>query len=177
MTALAALANTIRWRVVGALGVLLVGLAAAALIGAGVLGEMRGAVTRELESLRLATEVGSGLVTSVFDEIRAAEQYLSAPAAAARLQFRAAADAAFQYHRRLERLEALTVEDRLLVNRIKQLQSVIQVDYALAHALKDLGRDGEALARSAAARQPAGDLMGLVRSFSARQAGRAEQTG
>ena len=153
--------NTIRWRVIGGLGILLAGLAVAALIGVGVLGEMRNAMVEELDALRLSTETGSGLVTTVFDEIRAAEQYLSTPTTGVRLQFQAAADAAFQYHRRLERLEALTVEDRVVVSRIKQLQSAIQVEYALAHALQDLNRGAEALGRVAAARTPAGELIGL----------------
>jgi len=167
--------NTIRWRVIGGLGVLLAGLATAALIGVGILGEMRGAVVQELDALRLSTEIGSGLVTTAFDEIRAAEQYLSTPGSGIRLQFQAAADAAFQYHRRLEQLGALTVEDRMAVSRIKQLQAIIQVDYALAHALRDLGRDAEAFAQSRAARAPATELISLVRAVSGRQAERAGQ--
>ncbi|HXF96738.1 MAG TPA: methyl-accepting chemotaxis protein [Gemmatimonadales bacterium] len=169
----AQLLHTIRWRVIAGLGVLLVGLTAAALIGVGVLGEMRRAVMQEIEALRISTEIWSGLVTTVFDEIRAAEQYLTTPAEDLRAQFQAAAEAAFLYHRRLERLEAFAVEDRVALSRVKQLQSAIQVEYALAHALKDLGRAAEALAQSAATRQPAAELSTLVRALSARQADRA----
>ena len=165
--------NTIRWRVMGGLGILLVGLAGSALIGVGVLGGMRTAVMEELDALRLSSEAGSGLVTTAFDEIRAAEQYLTTPTVGVRLQFQAAADAGLQYQRRLERLEALTLEDRVVVGRIKQLQSAIQVEYALAHALQDLNRGAEAAERVSAARAPAADLIGLVRTISARQSDRA----
>jgi hypothetical protein len=148
-------------------------LALTAVVGVTALRTMRGSVREEMLGLRATTEVTNGLVVTVFDEIRAAEQYLSAPSAEARVQFGAAADAAFAHLRRLEGLEALTVDDRLTVNRLKQLHAAIQVEYATAHALNDLGRTADAVRRSAAARAPATELMQLVRGLSARQAGRA----
>ena len=165
--------DTIRARILLGLAGLVLGLVVAAVIGAISLRTMRGAVAEELRLLRTSSEVGSGLVTTIFDEIRAAEQYLGSPSREARVQFQNAADAAFQYQKRLENLRGLAFEDRLTVNRIKQLQASIQVDYAIAHALKDLGRDPEALAHSAAVRAPASELMQLVRDLSGRQAGNA----
>jgi methyl-accepting chemotaxis protein len=169
--------NTIRWRIIVGLGLLLGGLAVAALIGVGVLGEMRAAVTEELDELRLSSEAASGLLSSVFDEIRAAEQYLIVRTANERRQFQAAADGAFQYQRRLERLEALTTEDRVAISRIKQLQSAIQVEYALAHALEDLARNTAAQVHVVAARAATGELVALVRVISANQSDRAGQAG
>ena len=165
--------DTVRMRVVGGLAVLIAGLALTAVVGVTALRTMRGSVREEMLGLRATTEATSGLVVTVFDEIRAAEQYLSAPSAEARAQFAAAADAAFAHLRRLEGFETLTVDDRLTVNRLKQLHAAIQVEYAMAHALIDLGRTADALRRSAAARAPATELMQLVRGLSARQAGRA----
>jgi methyl-accepting chemotaxis protein len=165
--------DTIRLRIVGGLAVLVVGLLLAALTGATALRAMRRAVTDELLVLRVAVEVTNGLVSTVFDEIRAAEQYLSAPSAEANGEFQAAADTAFEYLRRLEALPGLNVEDRLTVSRLKQLHAAIQVDYALAHALTDLGRAAEAARRAAAARPPAVELMRLVRGLGANQATRA----
>jgi len=49
------------------------------------------------------------------------------------------------------------------------------VDYAIAHALKDLGRDGEALAQSAAVRPQAAEVTRLVRDLATRQAVKAAQ--
>src|SRR5207245_259230 len=116
-------------------------------------------------------------VSAVFDEIRAAELYLATPSATARDRFQAAADDAFDYERRLENLGGLSNEDRLTVIRIKQLQASIQVDYALAHALKDLGREREAQAEAVAVREPTAELTRLVRDLSSRQAVRAAQAG
>ncbi len=165
--------DTIRLRIVGGLAVLVVGLVLAGLMGATALRTMRAAVAGELLVLRGAVEVTNGLVSTVFDEIRAAEQYLSAPSGAASAEFQTTADAAFEYLRRLEALAGLSVDDRLTVNRLKQLHATIQVDYALAHALADLGRSTEATARSAAARPPAVELMRLVRGLATTQSARA----
>ena len=167
--------DTLRVRMVLGLAALLVGLAVTAIVGARALRTMRHEIGQELTLLRASSEIGNGLVTTVFDEIRAAEQYLAAASPAAGAQFQEAADTAFDYARRLEKLEGLTVEDRLTVNRLKQLHAAIQVDYAIAHALKDLGRDQEALSQSATVRRPAGELMRLVRELSNRQAAKAAQ--
>src|SRR6266581_2998023 len=70
-------------------------------------------------------------------------------------------------------LGGLTVEDRLTVNRVKQLHAAIQTEYSIAHALRDLGRDQEAAARAAAVRLQATDLTRLVRDLSRRQAQKA----
>src|SRR2546430_6139471 len=75
---------TIRNRILVGLGLLMVGLLVTAIAGAATLRHMRYAVADELAGLRTSMEVGSGLVTSVLEEIRAAEQYLASPRAGAR---------------------------------------------------------------------------------------------
>ncbi|MGH7569447.1 MAG: methyl-accepting chemotaxis protein [Gemmatimonadales bacterium] len=167
--------ETIRWRILFGLLLLIGGLLVTALIGSAGLGTMRTAVGTELRALRVSSEIGNGLVTTVFDEIRTAEQYLGAPSRDARTRFHRAADAAFDYQRRLEKLPTLTDEDRQAVVQIKQLQAAIQVEYSLAHALKDLGRDQQAVARTASVRAPAGELLRLVRELSNRQGDKAGQ--
>jgi len=167
--------ETIRWRILFGLMLLIGGLLVTSLIGTAGLSTMRTAVGSELRALRISSEIGNGLVTTVFDEIRTAEEYLGAPSREARLRFHQAADAAFGYQRRLEKLPLLTDEDRQAVVQIKLLQAAIQVDYALAHALKDLGRDQQAVARTASVRAPASDLLRLVRELSNRQGDKAAQ--
>src|SRR5207248_10099586 len=84
-----------------------------------------------------------------------------------------AAEEAFQHERQLDAVGGLTVEDRLTVNRVKQLHAAIQTEYSIAHALRDLGRDQEAAARAAAVRLQVTDLTRLVRDLSRRQAQKA----
>jgi len=169
--------DTIRFRILLGLFGLAAGLVLTAAYGAATLRMLRRSVAAELAALRAASEGGSGLVSAVFDEIRAAELYLATPGATAHDRFQAAADDAFDYERRLENLGGLSNEDRLTVIRIKQLQASIQVDYALAHALKDLGREREAQEEAVAVREPTAELTRLVRDLSSRQAVRAAQAG
>src|SRR5438046_2997077 len=166
--------DTIRSRIVAGLMPLLIGLVGTALLGAVTLRQMRQAVAEELAGLRASSDVGSGLVATVLEEIRAAEQYLAAPSADARKLFQAASDEASQYEKRLEAF-GVTGEDRIAVNRLKHLHASIQVDYSIAHALKDLGRDHEALTQLAAVRADAAEVTRLARDFSSRQAAKAAQ--
>src|SRR5437764_1497770 len=164
---------TIRNRILVGLVLLMLGLVVTAIAGAATLRHMRYAVADELAGLRSSMDVGSGLVTSVLEEIRAAEQYLASPGADARRLFQTTADDACVYERRLDALTGLTAEDRLTVNRLKQLHATIQTEYSIAHALKDLGRDQEAVARAAAVRSQAMELTRRVRDLSRRQAQKA----
>src|SRR5213594_4442972 len=168
--------DTIRARIRIGLALLLAGLVVTAIAGAATLRQIRYAIEEELADLRTSTEEGSGLVTSVLEEIRAAEQYLASPGDEPRRVFQAAAEEAFQHERRLDALGGLTIEDRLTVNRVRQLHAAIQTEYSIAHALRDLGRDQEAAARAAAVRPQAAELTRLVRDLSQRQAQKAAKS-
>ncbi len=169
--------DTIRWRIILGLSGLLGGLVIAALVGVTSLSTLRASLAAEISHLRESSEVGNGLVTAVFDEIRAAEQYLSDRGQGAAGQFQAAVDSAFGYQQRLEGLAGMTEADRITVNRIKQLQSDIHVDYSLAHADLDLGRTPQAQALAAGARPQVTELTRLVRDLSARQSDKAGVVG
>ena len=169
--------DTIRWRIILGLSGLLAGLVIAALVGVTSLSTLRASLAAEISHLRESSEVGNGLVTAVFDEIRAAEQYLSDRGQGAAGQFQAAVDSAFGYQQRLEGLAGMTEADRITVNRIKQLQSDIHVDYSLAHADLDLGRTQQAQALAAGARPQVTEMTRLVRDLSARQSDKAGVVG
>jgi methyl-accepting chemotaxis protein len=169
--------DTIRWRIILGLSGLLAGLVIAALVGVTSLRTLRAALAAEITHLREASEVGNGLVTAVFDEIRAAEQYLSDRGQGAGDQFQAAVDSAFDYQKQLEGLAGMTEADRITVNRIKQLQSDIHVDYSLAHADLDLGRTQQAQALAVGVRPQVTELTRLVRDLSARQSDKAGVVG
>ena len=169
--------DTIRWRIILGLSGLFVGLVIAAVVGVNSLATLRRSLEAEIESLRSSSEVGNGLVTSVFEEIRSAELYLSVPSTEARDQFQAAADGAFRYQKQLDGLEGLTENDRITVSKIKQLQAVIHVDYSIAHALFDVGRTREAIAQASEVRGPGAELSRLVRDLAARQSEKAGLAG
>jgi len=167
--------NTVRARILVGLAALAIGLVITAATGTTALGTIRRRISAEMQTVRTATNVSTAMLTTVFAELRSAEQYLVVPENTARSDFQDAADSALQLEKRLARFGDLTDEDRLVVNRINSLQSSIQVDYALAHALRDLGRGGEAQARIAAVHTPVNELIQMVRGLSARQAEKAAQ--
>ncbi|HTI06438.1 MAG TPA: HAMP domain-containing methyl-accepting chemotaxis protein [Gemmatimonadales bacterium] len=169
--------DTIRWRIILGLSGLLLGLIVAAVVGVTSLATLRHSLAIEIEHLRETSVVGNGVVTAVFDEIRSAEQYLSGGGRDSRAQYQAAVDSAFSYQKRLDGLPELTEADRITVNRIKQLQSEIHVDYSLAHANLDLGRTREAQALSTTVRAQVTELTRLVRELSARQSDKASSVG
>jgi methyl-accepting chemotaxis protein len=169
--------DTIRWRIILGLAGLLVGLVIAAIVGVASLSTLRRSMGAEIGHLRDASEVANGLVTAVFDEIRAAHEYLDERSTRAAAQFQSAADAASHYQKDLDGLPGLTEADRITINRVKQLQSTIHVDYSLAHANLDLGRPAAALAAAAAVREPVTELTRLVRELSTRQSERATAAG
>ena len=169
--------DTIRWRIILGLSGLLAGLLIASIVGVTSLAALRRSAGTEIDHLRESSEVGNGLVTAVFEEIRAAHEYLDDGTRQAADQFQSAADAAFRYQKQLDGLPGLTEADRITVNRIKQLQSTIHVDYSLAHANIDLGRPSAAAAAAAEVREPVTELTRLVRELSTRQADRARVAG
>src|SRR5467141_5167353 len=150
--------DTIRWRIILGLSGLLAGFVIASVVGVTSLATLRRSLATEIGRLRESSEVGNGLVTAVFDEIRAAEEYIGERGQQTSDQFQTAVDSAFSYQRRLDGLPGLTEADRITVNHIKQLQSAIHVDYSLAHANLDLGRTREAQALSAGIRTPVAEL-------------------
>ncbi len=170
--------NTIRWRIILGLSGLFAGLVVAAIVGVTSLRTLRRSLAAEIESLRASSEVGSGVVTAVFDEIRLGDQYAGRRGGQSTgADFQNAADQAFSYQKQLDALSGLTQADRITISRIKLLQSAIHVEYSLAHALLDLGRTSEAQAHIASVRGPVADLNRLVRELSARQSDKAAAAG
>jgi methyl-accepting chemotaxis protein len=124
----------------------------------------------ELNALAEESDVGSALVASVIGEIRAAQQYLLTPSDELKQEFLANGDSAYSAQRQFNDLPNLTNEERVTLNRIATLQSEIEVAYALAHALADIGRSDAALAQARAAHSPADSLVAQVRALSSTQA-------
>jgi len=125
------------------------------------------AMTEEIDALQEGTHVSNGLVRSVMNEIRAAQEYLVAPSNQARQEFLLHGDSAYFYQSRFQRLRGLPTSDRLIVNRIANRQASIEVAFALAHALSDTRRPAEALAKAADAKAPTDSLLAELQALSA----------
>jgi methyl-accepting chemotaxis protein len=154
--------------------VLLIGLVfVIALIGVSSIRALDQSVARELALLLESTDLGSGLVSSVASEIRSAEQYLVRPAGELRVRVLEDGDSAYALQQRYRGLASLTTTDRYIVNQIAENQAKIEVAYAMAHALTDVGRPDEARRYADLARSPSDTLLRDVRALSLAQTSRS----
>jgi hypothetical protein len=115
-----------------------------ALLGVNSIDALNRSVDQELSLLLESTDLSNGLIASLSSEVRAGEQYLIVPSETSRRRFLDEGDSAYVYHRRYRILPALTTSDRYIVNKIAANQAELEVSYARAHALVDLGRMEEA---------------------------------
>ncbi len=171
--------NTLRVRVIVGEGALVLGIAIIAISGIAALRRVSRTVSEELQlNTQLGQESGA-MAAALFDQIRAAEQYLSDPAVDVRLQFADAGEFAYESQRRLRFITGLAEEDRVTVNRIADTHAQVETWYAYVHALHDIGSGqlGATAQAADSARALAATLITYLRDFTARQASTSEATG
>ena len=124
----------------------------------------------DIAELENSTRLGNALVSSVLEEIRAAEQYLLAPNPGARAQFLESGDSAYAHQGALRELAHLDQNDRRLINQAASRQAELEVAYATAHALADIGRNDDARLIAARAGGATDSLVMVVRELNGEQA-------
>jgi methyl-accepting chemotaxis protein len=165
--------RSLRSRVIGGMALLLVLVFGIALLGVNSIQALNRSVDQELSLVLESTDLSNGLITSLSSEVRAAEQYLIAPNELSGQRFREEGDSAYVYQRRYRTLAALTTSDRYIVNKIAANQAQLEVVYAMAHALVDIGRLDDAKRHAERARAPADTLLGDVRALALAQTNRS----
>jgi methyl-accepting chemotaxis protein len=125
--------------------------------------------TEDVESLQQGTTLGSTLVSAVLTQIGAAEEYLNTPSPAVKAEFIANGDSAYMYQARLRELPHFDAGDRRLINLVATTQANLEVAYANAHALADLGRLADARLIATRAKTAADSLVQAVRELSVEQ--------
>jgi methyl-accepting chemotaxis protein len=165
--------KSLRSRVIGGMAVLLAMVFGLALLGVNSIDALDRSVDQELSLLLESTDLSNGLIASLSSEVRAGEQYLVVPSEVSRRRFLDEGDSAYVYHRRYRILPALTTSDRYIVNKIAANQAELEVVYARAHALVDLGRTEEARREAERARAPSDTLLGDVRALALAQTNRS----
>ena len=146
--------------------VLVLGLAALGVFSLATVTRQTAADIRALED---GTGYGNALVSAVLGEIRAAGQYLLTPNPAAKAEFIASGDSAYALQERLRSLPHLDRDDRRLLNQIAATQANLEVTYATAHALADLGRTDDARLFGVQAGSGTDSLIAAVQQLSRRQ--------
>jgi methyl-accepting chemotaxis protein len=147
------------------MAILMVLVFAIALLGVNSIDSLDESVDHELTLLLESNDLSNGLIASLGSEVRSAEQYLFVHSPELKQRFVEDGDSAYTYQRRFRTLNALSTSDRFIVNKIAANQAQIEVAYATAHALADLGRIDDARREAALARAPADTLLGDVRAL------------
>jgi methyl-accepting chemotaxis protein len=165
--------RSLRSRVLGGMVVLIALVFAIALIGVRSIRSLDQSVDHELSQVLESTDLSNGLIASLSGEVRSAEQYIGHPAEAFHRRFMDDGDSAYVYQRRYRTLGALTTSDRYIVNKIASNQAGLEVTYATAHALTDLGKLEDARRLIENARAPTDTLLGDVRALALAQMNRS----
>jgi len=144
-----------------------------AIIGYNAIGAQNRAAGSELALVVTGGELSTSLVGTTATEIRAAEQYLVRPDSSLVREFVAAGDSGYALLARYRDMAGLTTDDRVRLNSVAAAQAQVEVAYATAHALTDLGRPAEAQRFAEQARGPADTLLAEVAALSQAQGERA----
>jgi len=130
---------------------LMVLVLAMTVLGAWSIRSISRSVEQDMQTVQTGAEIANALVTSVLGEIRAAEHYLLNPSPEVKEEFVANGDSAYSYQARYRELKSLSNADRRIVNEIAANQATLEVAYATAHALSDIGKPDQARAVAARA--------------------------
>lgn len=165
--------RSLRGKIVATMMLLILLVLIIAVIGVNAISSLDRSVGRELETVLRGSELGTGLVGAVTAEIRAAEQYLVRPDQLLIDEFINNGDSAYDFQHQYRELPSLTTNDRVALNHIAALQAQVEVDYAQAHALTDIGQGASADQAVGRARAPSDTLIHAVNSLSRAQGDRA----
>jgi methyl-accepting chemotaxis protein len=164
------LLSTLRGRLYAGSAILVFLIATAAVVSVYTLDSLTRAMDTRLESLRSTTAIGGSLESQILSQIAAGERYLVSRDAGIARTFAAVGLKAHEQQTAYRELENLSSAERQEIERIEGQHSRIEVQYALAHALADLGEGERAVARVAAVRPLTDTLQGEIAKVSAAQA-------
>jgi len=158
-------------------GALLLTALAAALAGLGVwsIDRIRHETERRMAELGQVTRTASAYESLVFTQNALALRYLLAPDPQVAQQFAELGLRAHETRLRFADLPGLTEEDLAASEQIDGLHSRLEVEYALAHAERDLGDLAAAQRRLAQIRPLADSLRMAIARFAAAQTAKVEQ--
>ena len=165
--------QSLRSRIILTMALLIALVLVIAVIGITSINSLDRATNRQLGLVVSGGALSTALVGATATEMRAAEGYLVRRDTALLGEFLRAGDSAYAVQSRYRDIGDLTTADRVRLNSIAVSQAQIEVAYATAHALADLGRPEDAQRFVDQARAPADVLVREVRALSDAQGDRA----
>ncbi|MEE8191710.1 MAG: methyl-accepting chemotaxis protein [Gemmatimonadales bacterium] len=161
--------KTIRGRQAGAFTVLLLGLLATGLLGISSLNGLSREFDAEMAKVRQVSEIGTDLQRDVLELIFAAEGYLASGSRDSKRRFAELAGRTQDVGKRYRELEGMGATEAQQVERLTAALTQLEVEFAGAHALYDIGRRAEAREVADAAHPLAEEVASLISALSERQ--------
>lgn len=167
---------TLRGRLILSSFVLVGLIAAATWIGYATVEQLTREIGSRFSALSESTRISTEMEDLLLTQMVTAEAYVSTPSPQTAADFEALGRRAHELRRAYRDLPALTAAELTQIAIVEDLHSSIEVEYALAHALLDIGREREALARVEAARPRSQALRTAIRKIGSLQAEKVATT-
>jgi len=157
--------QSIRQRLLVSFGLLVALFCAAGLAGRAAIMRMSGVIGETLETVQQDAQFSARLSGAVTQELAAAQRYLETRDASAQAEFRRLARDAHSAQRAMNLQHGQSAREMALVASIDARLSGIEVRYARAHRLADLGRQDAASVEGNRARAGIDSLLSDVRQL------------
>ncbi len=168
--------GSIRGRLLAGFGALIVLLVIAGIVGRGALISLSDKVATSLAAARFEAQLTATLTSNVAQELTAASHYTEAPDSVSAAAFRKYGTAAHRAQKALNASAGLTADDIALIASIDQRLSLLEVQIATAHRLRDMKRVVEAARADDAASPLENALLDDVQQLGQRRARTMEAT-
>ncbi len=161
--------NTIRVRQAAAFAVLLFGLLGAGLVGTISLNGLAADFEEGMAQVGRVSEIGAELQSNVLELMFAAEGYLATGSRDYKQRFAELAGRSQDIANRYRSLERMGAQEARQVEQLAAALTRLEVEFARAHALHDIGRQAEARAAADASHPLAEEVVGLISALGERR--------
>ncbi|HEX6938856.1 MAG TPA: HAMP domain-containing methyl-accepting chemotaxis protein [Longimicrobiales bacterium] len=145
MHAMTGIFQRIQVRLFAAYSVLVAGMLFMWYSGVTLLNRFADEVSNRIDVLYEGGDLGMRLQASILDQIAVGEHYLVSGRSADAEEFRRLGSLVHELKSRYTRVSGLATAEQMQLARIEDLHARLEVYYALAHALRDLGRQSRAI--------------------------------
>ncbi len=159
--------QSIKQRLLISFAVLVALFCVAGIAGRSAIVRMSGVIAETLESVQIDAQLSARLSGAVTAELAAAQRYLEMRDSLSQREFHARAGEAHGAQREMNLLRGQSPREVALISSIDARLSDIEVRYARAHRLSDLGRRAASLGEGERARAGVDSLMDDVRQLAA----------
>jgi methyl-accepting chemotaxis protein len=157
--------QSVRVRLTGGFGILIALLVAAAALARSSMDYLSDAIGKTLSEVQADAQLSAQLSSSVVQALEAGHSYVETQDPDALRRFRAHGWTAHRVQRTLNSRRSQTTNEIALLAHIDNQLSAIEVRYALAHRLVDLGRDRDAELSENRGREAVTDLLASIQRF------------